>query len=257
MPENALIGYTGFVGSNLLSQSNFDVCFNTTNTDEMRSKSFDTVFCAGVSGTKWLANKNPEEDWRKIGCLLENLRTVQARRFVLISTVDVYAPPLQVTESSPLHPDVLQPYGKHRYQVEEFARSQFPNLHIIRLPGIYGRGLKKNQIYDLLHDNCLEQLHPDGVYQYYSLSRLSRDIDIAVQHDLRVLNIAVPPVSLREIAWEVFNRPLDNCPESPPVSYDMRTQYAALFGENGGYIMSREREIEDLKVFVREQTQGS
>ena len=50
--SRALIGHTGFVGSNLLNQQSFDDCFNSKNINEIEHKSFEQVICAGVSAVK-------------------------------------------------------------------------------------------------------------------------------------------------------------------------------------------------------------
>ena len=84
--SKVLIGYTGFVGSNLLEQDNYDVLINSKNCDELRNKHFDRIVCAGVSAVKWKANKFPEEDLANINKLIDVLSTVTTDKFVLIST---------------------------------------------------------------------------------------------------------------------------------------------------------------------------
>ena len=51
--SSAIIGNTGFVGSNLIRQRHFDAFYNSKN---IETKSFDLVICAGVPAVKWLAN---------------------------------------------------------------------------------------------------------------------------------------------------------------------------------------------------------
>lgn len=46
---NALIGHTGFVGSNLREQHEFDVFFNSRNIEEIKGGEFDLLVCAGVN----------------------------------------------------------------------------------------------------------------------------------------------------------------------------------------------------------------
>ena len=58
--STALIGYTGFVGSNLLRQRPFDACFNSSNIDQIAGRSFDLVVCCGARAEKWKANADPE-----------------------------------------------------------------------------------------------------------------------------------------------------------------------------------------------------
>ena len=56
----AIVGYTGFVGSNLLQYYKFDNLYNSSNFHEATNKEFDTLFFCGVPAVKWYANKNPE-----------------------------------------------------------------------------------------------------------------------------------------------------------------------------------------------------
>ena len=53
--ETALIGYSGFVGGNLLRQRSFDACFNSSNIEAIAGRSFDLVVCAGAPAEKWKA----------------------------------------------------------------------------------------------------------------------------------------------------------------------------------------------------------
>ena len=55
--SNLLIGYSGFVGSNL-DHSKYDVFINSKNYQGIENQTFDHVMCCGFSGTKYIANKN-------------------------------------------------------------------------------------------------------------------------------------------------------------------------------------------------------
>ena len=60
--NRAIVGYSGFVGSNLLQFYNFDKFYNSKNFHEATNMVFDEMFFCGVPAVKWYANKNPEED---------------------------------------------------------------------------------------------------------------------------------------------------------------------------------------------------
>ncbi|HCD03852.1 MAG TPA: pyridine nucleotide transhydrogenase, partial [Methylophaga sp.] len=91
--SNALIGFSGFVGGTLLKQANFAACYRSTNIQEIENREFDVVVCAGAPAQKWIANREPADDRKKIDALISNLRTVKCKKFILISTVDVFKDP--------------------------------------------------------------------------------------------------------------------------------------------------------------------
>ena len=80
----------------------------------------------------------------------------------------------------------LQPYGKNRYYLEQWVKENFEKYLIVHLPGLYGKNIKKNFIYDLINivpsmlkkekyeeliqkDNFIEkyyELQENGFYKY-------------------------------------------------------------------------------------------
>lgn len=249
---SALIGHTGFVGGHLARQTAFDDFYNSKNIEQIAGKSYDLVVCCGASAVKWLANQQPEEDRRQIQRLVSCLERVKARELVLISTVDVFQSSLGADEQTPVDPDGLCPYGLHRYELEEFARSQFASL-VVRLPGLFGQGLKKNIIYDFLHGNNTDWIHQASVLQFYDLAWLWPDINIARNAGLSLVHFATEPVSVREIALEVFDAQFCNEPLAPPARYDLRTRYADLYGGARGYLRDQGEVLDALRDFVRQE----
>ena len=125
----------------------------------------------------------------------------------------------------------------------------------VRLPGLFGPGLKKNAVYDLLHHNELHKLNAGAVYQFYNLDRLWTDVSTALAAGLEVVNFATEPVGVREAAREAFDIDFTNDNGLPPARFDMRSRHAALFGGRGGYIYDRQQVLRDLREFVyRERT---
>lgn len=246
----ALIGYTGFVGGNLDRQVCFDRKYNSSNIREIANKEFNLIVCSGVSGTKWLANKHPDEDLGKINVLIDNLKRVKCKTMILISTVDVYRTPNNVDEDTILEIEDLHPYGRNRILVEKFIRENFDNHYIIRLPAIYGQGLKKNLVYDLLNNHCLDWTHKDSVFQYYHLKNLWKDIQVAVDNNIRAINFNAEPISAHELAKVCFDIDFNNITEKPPVNYDIKSKYAYLYNNKSDYMYDKKQVIEDMNSFV-------
>jgi len=247
--KSALIGYTGLVGSNISQKHNFDSFYNSTNIEEISTDSFELIVCAGAPGAKWIANKEPAEDWRSINRLISCLRKTRTSKFVLISTIDVYPSVNEVDESSPIVTSENQPYGRHRQLLEQFASETFDTC-IMRLPGVFGPGLKKNPIFDLYQNNGAF-INPSAIMQFYYLEHIWKDMACALQHNLNLVNIASEPLTIGEIASSVFDMALESRQgHHASQSYDMQTKFAVYWGRHGRYLYSKDDVISDLKAFV-------
>jgi nucleoside-diphosphate-sugar epimerase len=248
--KKALIGYTGFVGGNLAAATGFEARFNSHNIDQVSKQKFDLVVVAAPSAVKWQANARPGVDWQSIQNLMDSLAQIKTKQLVQISTVDIYNDFTNADEDN--FPDVnsLEPYGAHRYKLEEFVRENFKNCLIVRLPGLFGPGLKKNFIYDLMTTGQSPWTHPDSQFQFYDLRHLWQQIQIAMENNLALLNLATEPVKAKEVAKEVFNIYFNQDTAKAPVIYDMKTKYFKLFGGEAGYIFNKEQVIKDLKAYV-------
>lgn len=250
--RSALIGYTGFVGSNIDAQGDFTDHYNTSNIDDIDGKEYDLVVSAATYAEMWKINQDPEGDLAQIDSLIAHLKKVKAKQFVLISTVGVYKNSVGATEDTPVDLNGLAPYGVNRYHLEQFVHEHFPGALIVRLPGLFGKGLKKNVIFDLLHNNNVDRIHYAGSYQYYNLANLWKDIQIALDHKLTLLNLATEPVRTDELAEYAFNiKDFKNEPEGfIPAVWDMRTKHDHLFGGKDGYLYSKQQSLDDIKNFV-------
>ena len=168
---------------------------------------------------------------------------------VLISTIDVYGSPVGVDEGDHIDEGRAAAYGRHRYHLERRVADRFDAL-IIRLPGLFGEGLKKNAIYDFLHGNELYKIDSRAVYQFYPLAYLWGDIEVALRAGLRVVNVATEPISVREMAREGFDLDFANEAVEEPARYDFRTRHDHLYGGSGGYLYTKPQILRELRSFV-------
>lgn len=249
----ALIGHTGFVGGTLLAAERFTHGFNTTDIQDMRGAHFDEVVCAGIPSAKPHANANPEQDRAAIAALLSVLETVRANRFVLISTTDIYPDPSQPLDETAA-PEALpnDPYGRHRLDVEKFVAARFPDHALVRLPTLFGDGMKHNALYDLLHDHKLDQINPAAMLQWYPTRRLSADLARIGAAGLRVVNLVTEPLALRDVIARFFPAAKPGPETEPAPRYDLRTRHASLFGGLDPYIMGRSQVLIAMADFLRQ-----
>jgi len=147
----ALVGYTGFVGSNIHEKGQFDKVYNSKNIKEAYGTNPDILIYAGLRAEKYLANSAPEKDMETILEAEENISKIAPKKLVLISTIDVFKAPKGVDENTPIDTVDLHAYGYNRYQLECWVRENYPDSLIVRLPGLFGKNLKKNFIYDYIN----------------------------------------------------------------------------------------------------------
>lgn len=147
----ALVGYTGFVGSNIANSFQFDGLYNSRNIETAYGTDPDLLIYAGLRAEMYLANKDPQKDMEQILQAERNIAAINPRKLVLISTISVFRTPVGVNENSAIDVEGLPAYGYNRYQLELWVREHYPDALIIRLPALFGRNIKKNFIYDFIN----------------------------------------------------------------------------------------------------------
>lgn len=242
MKMDCLIGYTGFVGSNLLDQLNNDniELFNRSNIKDIHGKHYDKIYCCGVPGVKYIANKNTNEDFKNILELGRDLADVSCNEFFLVSSQDC---------NSNLSSDELftgfppTAYGKNRLWFENCIRDLFSNVRIIRIGSLFGNNLRKNVIYDLLNNNYIEGITADYTMQLYNLDRLLSDFEFMSKFDIRLMNRFSEPVLLSEVI-DIFNRNGYKYKISVPYREDKSYK-------NKGSLLPRDILLQELEDFIK------
>ena len=146
-----IVGYTGFVGSNIIAKHAFDGLYNSKNITDAYGTNPDLLVYSGVPAEMFLANQNPEADKALMDQAIENIRKINPKKIVLISTIAVYHNPDDVDEDFEIDASMLSAYGANRLYLERWVEENIADHLIVRLPGIYGQNLKKNFIYDFIH----------------------------------------------------------------------------------------------------------
>jgi hypothetical protein len=208
-------------------------------------RSTDLLVCAGLPAEKWRANRDPAGDWANMADLAQVLASVQADRAVLISTIDVYQPAVQVDEEDRPRFDGPGAYGAHRAWFEAFFRSRFPDALIIRLPGLFAPDVRKNLIHDLMHGRADQwaQVNPSSTFQFFNVARTWSLIECAWTLGIELLNVTSEPVTAQSVA-DLFGVRLDA--QTAPVAYDMRSVHAEALGGRDGYLDSAEEVLDGI-----------
>ncbi len=300
-----LVGYTGFVGSNLNMQYNFDGLYSSKNIEDAYNTKPDILVYCGVPAQKFIANKNPEEDFEIIQGAIKNIKNICPKKVILISTIDIYSNPIDVDEDSEFEVS-KDAYGKNRHYLENWIQNNFNDYLIVRLPALYGVNLKKNFIYDLINiipsmlkeskydelvkkNSVIEHFYEKldngfykcidldseqkkylkkiftelnftalnftdsrGVYQFYNLSNLWNHITIALNNNIKILNIATEPISVKELYKYIYCKEFENEISNKIPYYNFKTRYDELYSGKNGYIFSKEEVLEDIKKYIND-----
>ena len=244
--REAVIGGSGFIGGFLADQGGIAARFDSRSIAGIDGQCFDRVICAGAPGLKWRANLDPAADRAAIARLWTHLARVRAGRLVLISSVDVYPAPRGVDEADrpAPHPDA---YGRHRRWLERRVAAHFPVHSIVRLPGLFGPGLRKNAVFDLLRGHETHRLPARAALQWYPLARLPADLARIEAAGLGLVNIAPEPIAMARLA--AILAPGTALADRDGPRYDVGTRHAALLGGQGRYHLTAEQRAVALAEF--------
>ena len=174
--KTAIVGYTGFVGQNLCLSHSFDAKYNSKNINDAYGTSPDVLVYAGIRAEMFTANHFPEQDLANIKEAIENIKKIKPKKLVLISTISVY-PVFEGDENTVVDGNEGSAYGQNRRYLEKWVESNVEDYLIVRLPALYGAGIKKNFIYDIIHfiPGLLKTAKYEELFKDNSLSHLYQD----------------------------------------------------------------------------------
>ena len=252
----ALIGYNGFIGSNLKKKIKFQKLYNSLNINEINDHFFEEVYCTAPHGVKFWANKNPKKDKKIILDLIENLKKVKCNKFIHISTLDVYPHGKKLDESYNVFKAKTNFYGENRKLIEKFIIGNFKKHLIVRLPALFGKGLKKNALFDLLNNKKIKT-NSQSIFQWYNLEYLSKHINIIKKKKINIINLISEPLSFKDIINFLKKKNINTFSDKnisftyeKPLKYNLYTKYSSTLKKNGRYIFSKEEILEQLKNFI-------
>jgi len=249
-----LVGNTGLVGSNLSKQMHFDKTFNSKNIDKFDKYVDDgaTLYLSCLPATKWLINQSDiskRKDYENCEKLINIFSKKKYDRLVLISTIDVYLGSDQgLDEDAKLIPSEMS-YGENRLHFEKAISNEldYNSLNIYRLPALFGQGLKKNILFDLINKNNLDKINTNSYYQWYNLNRLSSDINNINLIDNDVVNLFTEPVYTKDLLDKYFLNQEIGYHSEEPIVYEYKTKFF-----ESGYIDSAKNVIKEIGEYLNE-----
>ena len=203
MKKIAIIGSNGFVGKALVRTAknfNFEVtCVTRENFSEHKNKSYDCVINSAMPSKRFWSLNNPIEDIKETVVKTADIfYNWHYDKFVQISSI-----------SAENQLDI--PYGSHKRSAEIIVEKDKSAL-IVRLGALYGNGLTKSALFDLINKNHMvnhKHIYVDINSEYNYI-----DVDYAANHILSnlnhkgVLNVgARDSISLLDLSKGIWDNP--------------------------------------------------
>ena len=229
--KNALIGYSGFIGSHLKEKIEDCEFYNSKNIKTIKNKNFNKIYFSGNDSRIWYVNKYPKKDMKNLISILSKLSSVKCDLFILISSIEIYKTTKnkKYNENSKLLPKKKLNYGENRLFFEKEIKKLFKNFLIIRLPVVYGKRLKKNVLFDIIHNNNLNKINTNDVLQFYPVKYLYSDINKIIKNKIKLINLSSAPIRISTI-FKKFNLKMNN--HNSYRNYNMVSIFSKIFKKN-------------------------
>lgn len=187
----AVIGSSGMVGSDLVQylKPNFAKIseIERKNYDKHRGQFFDVVINANGNSNKPWANEHIFDDFEaSTVSVYKTLVDFPCDIYIYISSADVYenhTSKKTTSESESINPEILSPYGLHKYLSEYIVRNVKKKYIILRCPMILGAKLKKGPIYDIL-ENSKIFASEQSAFQIITTKEISQIIHFLIDKDI-------------------------------------------------------------------------
>lgn len=231
-----LLGGEGFVGSayaRLLPGLNVDLHVITRSTyADFVGQHCDVFINANGNSKKFLADRDPKFEFdASVRSVVQTLADFNFGQYVFLSTGDVYPSqthPDVTREELVLDPCLMSRYGLHKYTAEMLVRSVCHQMGkpwlVMRMGGFVGPHMKKNAIFDMLHDQPL-WLDLDSELQFISTDRAAKLVWSLVQQGVHneIVNLGSQGVLKLADVYQRLGCKSSVMPEAKCVRFEIST----------------------------------
>lgn len=193
-----IVGGNGFVGSAIVRQCEARgleyMVVTRENAEQLYGSHCELLINANGNSKKYMAEREPIWEFdASVRSVHEYLVSIQADKYVQLSSCDVYpdcSDYAGTSEEQPIDIAAQSAYGFHKYMAELCVRHYAKNWLIFRMGGFVGPGLKKNAIYDILHNDPL-WLNENSRLQFISTDAAAKIIlDLSLSgHSNEIFNL--------------------------------------------------------------------
>lgn len=179
-----IVGGKGLIGSAIvefMQNSHLDYkIIQKENKDSFMGKKCETLIFANGNAWRYKANADPLFDFKaSVASFVEYVHGIQYENFIHLSSVEVYdnkSSKEDTKENIIINPQKLNPYGYHKYLIEEYLKKFCDNYLIFRISSIVGKGLKKNPVYDAIHKDKKIMLSPNSTHNFINTKFIAKSI---------------------------------------------------------------------------------
>ena len=252
-----ILGGKGFIGSAFVrfcEKAGIDYdCIDLDNYEEFKGRDCDILINVAGNSKKYLSNERPVEDFRfSLEALLSSFFDFSFGKYIYLSSIDVYTDhedPASNREDSIIDIEKISNYGFHKYLGERMVEHYLSDWLIIRLGGVLGPGLKKNPVFDLIHDVPL-RVDVKSEYQYLTTDYLAELVFGLIKREKwgEIFNICGEgTVALKEISSWLKKTPHDHTENLSRERYEVSNEKISHL-----FTMPDSREV--AKKFILETT---
>jgi nucleoside-diphosphate-sugar epimerase len=135
---------------------------------------------ANGNAFKYKANEDPFFDFNAtVASTALYMHNIKYEKYIHISTVDVYDDPSsfeKTKEDTPVNSEKLSVYGYHKLLSENYVRHFCKSYLIFRLPGLVGKGLTKNPVYDFISSHKKVMISPSSTMNFIHTDFIAESI---------------------------------------------------------------------------------
>lgn len=238
--NNAIKNIQNIQPRKLVLISTIDVFVKPDKEDELSCLSADVDFVYGYHRVQL-------EKW-----VVENIND-----YLIVRLPGIYGENLKKNFIYDLIDEIPQSLNEQMFQKLNTLNGELSDFYTLADDGFYHpeqiENKKMKRLRDILKDlnfSALNFTDTRGVFQYYNLSDLWNHIQIALDNNLSVLNIATEPFCISELFNFVTGGNFDNELKGVVPYYNFKTKYDYLFGGKNGYIYDKSKVMIDIKEFV-------
>ncbi len=239
-----ILGANGFIGSHLVSV--FPDAVRITRESSLIRGKIETLFIAAPTSRKYQVNRFPSEDLVDVNNILKLIHSSnRIDNIVLVSTIDVYSNLESSSEISECKSELS--YGGNRHFLETQLSLLGSNLKVCRTGGLFGRGIKKNLIHDLVNRRTefLLDYNMESTYQWLPVDFFIKELLDFSHSELSLKNIVGEPISVKAVV-QAGGFKFDFSMNGELKSYDVISNHAF-----NGYSLNSEAVLCELNQYLQ------